>query len=167
MSGSVEGFLVNPEVLRSLYGHVPRLEGVRVRSVHLDRRGPAVTLRVDLPCFPKSPPREWAEAGMDGVQCQFAFCAVEPLLCAQWEPPAVGDLRTVPFGGERRMRVSVAGTGVDLRFECSASVVVRHVSAFRRGPGGADDGPHLFLSRVDSRLFGSLPATHRKVFHGR
>ncbi|MFF7752564.1 Imm50 family immunity protein [Streptomyces sp. NPDC007971] len=167
MSGSVEGFLVNPEVLRSLYGHVPRPEGVRVRSVHLDRRGPTVTLRVDLPGFPASPPPEWAEAGMDGVQCQFAFCAVQPLLCAKWEPPAVADLCAVPFGSERRMRVSVAGTGVDLRFECSTSVVVRHVSAFRRGPGGDDGGPHLFRNKVDARLFGSLPATHRKVFYER
>ncbi|ANP57122.1 hypothetical protein J2Z21_003184 [Streptomyces griseochromogenes] len=170
MSGSVEGFeslLVNADVLRALYGHVPGLERVRVRSVHLDWRGPTVTLRVDLPCFPASPPREWADAGMDSAQCQLEFPAVEPLAFARWEPPAVGDLRAVPFGGERRMRVSVGGTGIDLRFECAASVVVRHVSAFRRGPAGEDDGPHLFLGRVDSLLFGSLPATHQKVFYGR
>jgi hypothetical protein len=160
-------FLVNPQVLQGLYGHVPDLQGVRVRSVNLNWRGPAVTLRVDLPYFPESPPVEWADAGMDTVQCQFEFAAVEGVSLSEWDPPAVGDVEMVLLGAERCMWVTVRGCGVVLRFVCSQSVVVRHLSAFKVGSDGADSGPHLFVSKVDARLHASVPDTDVRVFYER
>ncbi|MFE0509761.1 Imm50 family immunity protein [Streptomyces sp. NPDC058964] len=160
-------FLVNPEVLRDLYGHVPDLKGVRFRSVNLNWRGPTVTLRVDLPYFPASPPAEWADAGTDTVQCQFEFGAVEGVSLEEWTPPASGDVEMVPPGAERCMRVTVRGPGVALRFVCNESVVVRHVSAFGIAGDGADGGPHLFVSKADARLHSSVPGTDVRVFHGR
>ncbi|WP_329271537.1 Imm50 family immunity protein [Streptomyces sp. NBC_01451] len=74
---TVESFIVNPEALDSLYGHVPDLVDVRIRSINLNWRGPTVTLRIDLPYFPASAPQEWIDAVMDTVQCQLKFLAVE------------------------------------------------------------------------------------------
>ncbi|MGW7254955.1 Imm50 family immunity protein [Streptomyces sp. NPDC054834] len=161
--------LVNPEALLALYGEVPEQSsgGVRVRSFNLNWRGPTLTLRVDLPSFPRFPPPEWVEEGMDTVQCQLEFLAVERISLSEWDPPAVGDIEFAPFGTERRMRVTVDGSGVSLRFECGEFVTLRHVSAFRGGDDGSDGGRHLFVSRVDARRYRALPGTEDKTFYER
>lgn len=81
-----DAFLVNREVLQSLYGKVPDLSEVRIRSINLNWRGPSVTLRVDLPCFPGSAPQEWIDEHMDTVQCQFRFLAVDTISLTAWDP---------------------------------------------------------------------------------
>ncbi|MER5520397.1 Imm50 family immunity protein [Streptomyces sp. NPDC002677] len=164
---ALDDHLVNPQVLRSLYGEIlpDALVGIRIRSVNLNWRGPTVRLRIDLPGFPRTPPAEWGDA--DTVQCQLEFLAVEPITVAEWKPPVLGDVRMVRVGddGARRMRVEVVGRGADLRFECHERATVRHVSAFRCGSGGDDGGPHRFVSKVDSRLHTFLPATDERAFY--
>ncbi|MFC7261227.1 Imm50 family immunity protein [Streptomyces lutosisoli] len=164
---------MNPEVLQSLYGHLPDLSSVRIRSINLNWRGPTVTLRVDLPSFPGSPPQEWIDAGMDTVQCQFEFLAVERISLTDWAPPAVGGIEMTPWGRERRMRVgfsgsgSGSGSGMTLGFDCYESVSVRHVSAFTIQEDGSDSGRRLFVSKVDARRHTSLPGTDEKTFYER
>ncbi|WP_406474634.1 Imm50 family immunity protein [Streptomyces sp. NBC_01615] len=164
---TVEVPLVNPEMLQSLYGHVPELIGVRIRSINLNRSGPTVTLRIDLPSFPGSAPQEWVEAGMDSVQCQFQFLAVENIFLTDWSPPAVGRIEMAPWGRERRMRVSFSGSGVAFGFDCYESVTMGHVSAFKIQADGSDGGRHLFASKVDARLYSSLPGTEERIFYER
>ncbi|WP_405918235.1 Imm50 family immunity protein [Streptomyces sp. NBC_00728] len=164
---TVERFLVEPEPLRSLYGRVPDLIGIRIRSVNLNRRGPAVTLRVDLPSFPEMAPQEWIDAGLDTVQCQFQFTAVERISLIDWAPPVFGTIETRPLGTERRMRVTAGGGGLSLNFTCSDSVRVAHVSAFRITESGSDDGVHLFMSKLDARRHTSLPGTEDRTFYER
>ncbi|MFI9342522.1 Imm50 family immunity protein [Streptomyces sp. NPDC052773] len=164
---TADRFLANPQVLESLYGHPPELRGVRVRSVNLNWRGPTLTLRVDMPTYPRVPPQEWADAGMDTVQCQLQFLAVERLALSGWSPPVVGDIETASLGIERRMRVTIDGKGTSLRFDCAESVRVGHVSAFSIGADGSDDGRHLFMSKVDARRYSTLPGTEEKTFYER
>ncbi|WTE75108.1 immunity 50 family protein [Streptomyces sp. NBC_01615] len=164
---AAEALLVNPEALRSLYGNVPDLRGVRMRSINLNWRGPTVTLRVDLPYFPGSVPQEWLDEGVDTVQCQFEFLAVEGISLADWAPPARGDIEMAPWGRERRMRVTFRGSGAVLGFDCNESVCVRHVSAFKIQDDGSDSGQRLFVSKVDARRHTSLPGTDEKTFYER
>jgi len=164
---TVDRFLVNPEVLRSLYERTPSLNDVRIRSINLNWRGPTVTLRADLPSFPDSAPQEWIDAGVDTVQCQFQFLAAEDISLAEWAPPAVGTINFAPWGEQRRMRVTVDGSGVALRFDCSESVRIGHVSAFKIQQDGSDDGKHRFTSKIDAWRHGSLPATDEKTFYER
>ncbi|WP_406838653.1 Imm50 family immunity protein [Streptomyces sp. AHU1] len=164
---TVEKFLVNPEVLRSLYGRIPPLTEIRVRSINLNWRGPTVTLRVDLPSYPEPAPQEWTDAGLDTVQCQFQFLAAEGISLADWNPPALGGLEMAPYGTGRRMRVTFKGEGLSLEFDCSESVHVGHVSAFRISENGLDDGRHLFVSKIDARRHGSLPGTQDRTFYER
>ncbi|MEU6480698.1 Imm50 family immunity protein [Streptomyces sp. NPDC047017] len=164
---AIEGSLVNPEVLQSLYGHVPALDRVRVRSINLNRCGPTVTLRVDLPSFPDLAPPEWLDAGTDTVQCQFQFLAATDITLTAWSPPALAGLRMRSLGRERRMRVSVHGRGIDCGFECGECVTAGHVSAFKAGANGSDSGEHFFVGKVDARLHTSLPATDEKTFYER
>ncbi|MET7454692.1 Imm50 family immunity protein [Streptomyces sp. NPDC005574] len=164
---TVEDHLVNPEALRSLYEHPLDWSQVRIRSINLNWRGPTVALRVDLPAFPVSPPVEWIEAGVDTVQCQLQFLAVEGISLTEWTTPAVGSLDVAPWGTERRMRVTFRGRGAAVQFDCNESVRIGHVSAFESHPDGSDDVPHLFVSKVDARRFSALPATHEKTFYAR
>ncbi|MFF4258448.1 Imm50 family immunity protein [Streptomyces sp. NPDC001663] len=164
---SVENRLVNPEVLQSLYGSIPDLSGVGIRSINLNPSGPTVTLRVDLPSFPSSAPREWLEAGADAVQCQLAFLDVTRISLTRWVPPTTGDVRMEPYGDERRMRVAVGGSGVALEFECHELATLGHVSAFKMRPDGADSGPHCYVGKLDARLYKCLPGTEEYKFYGR
>jgi len=166
---TVDGFLVNPEVLRALYGQVPTIGEVRVRSINLNWRGPTMTLRIDLSSFglvsfPEAASQEWADAGMDTVQCQLGFLAVEDVSLTRWAPPVRAVIQAIPSGGERRLRVRVSGDGLNLEFTSSDSVLVRHVSAFRSQGDGSDSGPHLFVSRVDALRHTSLPGTDEKTY---
>lgn len=164
---TVEGFLVNPEVLQSLYGRTPNVSDFRLRSINLNWRGPTVTLRVDLPSFPGSAPQDWVDAGVDTVQCQLQFLAVENISLTEWAPPAVSTINIASWGERRRIQVTVDGSGVALRFDCSESVRVSHVSAFKIQHDGSDSGRHLFVSKIDSRRHASLPTTDEKTFYER
>jgi hypothetical protein len=164
---TVESFLVNPEALNSLYGHVPDLADVRFRSINLNWRGPTVTLRIDLPSFPGSAPQGWLDAEMDTVQCQLQFLAVENISLTDWDPPSVGRVEMSSWGRESRMRVIIEGRGVALRFDCSESVRVSHVSAFQIQADGSDSGPHLFVSKIDARRHTFLPSTDEQTFYER
>ena len=164
---TVEKFLVDPEVLRSLYGRIPQPAEIRVRSINLNWRGPTVTLRVDLPSCPESAPQEWTDAGLDTVQCQFQFLAAEGISLADWNPPALGVLEMDPYGTERRMRVTFRGDGLSLEFDCSESVRVGRVSAFKISENGLDDGRHLFVSKIDARRHSSLLRTQDRTFYER
>ncbi|MFG2788746.1 Imm50 family immunity protein [Streptomyces sp. NPDC048419] len=164
---TVESRLVNPDALRSLYGSIPDLSGVAIRSINLNPSGPTVTLRVDLSAFPEFAPQEWLEAGMDAVQCQLAFMDVTEISLTRWIPPTTGDVSMEPYGDARRMRVAVEGAGVSLSLECHELAKLSHVSAFKLHPDGTDNGPHRYLSKLDARLYECLPGAEEYKFYGR
>lgn len=164
----VHDLVRNPDGLHRLYGAVPDLSGdLRLRSVNLSPHGPTLTLRVDLPDFPRHPPHPWVDAGADTVQCHLAFLAVENVTLTEWSPPAVGRLTVTPASGRHRLRLAFHGRGTTLSLECADQVTVSHISTFRRGPDGTDDGPRLFAGAVDARRHATLPATDERSFHGR
>lgn len=160
--------LVNAEILATLYGEVPPLDGFRLRSINVDWRGPTVTLRVDLTSFPATRPPEWEGADIDTVQCHLQFLAVEDLSLAQWNPPVrSASFDAQPLGEERRVRVRVTGPEVDLGFTSNASILVGHVSAFKVAADGTDGGRHLFSRKIDALRHETIPETDEKTFHGR
>ncbi|QIP84161.1 hypothetical protein GLX30_09075 [Streptomyces sp. Tu 2975] len=156
----------NLKELSALYPAPPPLHAVTLRSVHLNRYGPAVTLRMDLPEFPQKPPAEWREAGFDRFQCQLRFIAVEHFGMEGWRPPVTADLR-LDRCGANRIRVSVESPDLRLTFEAADAVVIGHMTAFAVSQAGADDGPHRFVGKLDSRKFNSLPSLDEKTFYER
>ncbi|MFM9447662.1 Imm50 family immunity protein [Streptomyces acidiscabies] len=167
---TVDEFIANPDALVPLYGSVLPLDGdLRLRSVNLNWIGPTVTLRVDLAGFPEFAPQEWREAGVDTVQCQLQFLGVDHLGMQGWNPPVVARVDVVSRLECARIRVEVRPEGREavLSFECSDSVVVGRVGAFRAEADGMDGGSRLHLRRLESRLYGSLPETCEKVYYER
>jgi len=166
----VDEFIANPEVLGSLYGDIRPLAGeLRLRSVNLSWVGPAVTLRVDLACFPDFAPEEWRERGLDSVQCQLRFLDVDQLIMEGWNPPVVARVEVVSRLERRRIRVEVrsGGQGAVLSFECSDSVLVGRLGAFRIQGDGVDGGLRVHLKPLENRLYGTLPGTSEKGYYGR
>ncbi|MFR9789350.1 Imm50 family immunity protein [Streptomyces sp. MB22_4] len=153
-----------------LYGsELPALSSVRLRSVNLNWRGPEVALRLDLPAPPFRLPDDWTASGANTVQAHLRFLAVADLVLSAWEPPVTARISMAPLpGDEHRIQVTAsAAGGTFLEFTASADVLARHVSGFRLGPDGSDDGPHLFLSKVDARRHSTIPDPCEKTFYER
>jgi hypothetical protein len=163
---TVDGHLVNPQVLQSLYGHVPDLSVARIRSINVNAMGPSVTLRIDVPSFPRSQSEEWLAAGVDTVQCHLQFLAVTRFSLTEWVPPATGRIAMQPGAGGCA-QVTINGPGVAMEMGCSAVVKVAHVSAYRAAPDGTDSGRHVFVGKVDARRYDALPDTYEKAFYAR
>ncbi|MGW5368433.1 Imm50 family immunity protein [Streptomyces sp. NPDC004009] len=165
---TVDQFLLNSDLLRGVYGYVPKVEdGVRIRSINMDWRGPTVIIRLDLPDFPEPAPEEWRGGGLSAVQCHLQFLAVENLSVRDWHPPALCRVSVSHEEGARRLHVEVHGEGMTLEFDCSDSVLVGHLSAFRAGDDGSDGGQHSFVNRIDARRHDCLPETWEKTYYGR
>ncbi|MDW4913275.1 Imm50 family immunity protein [Streptomyces californicus] len=158
----------NSEVLAPLYGSAPLdLSSIRLRSVHLDWHGPTVTLRLDLPDPPLPLPEDWAAEGVDTVQGQLQFLAVEDLELDAWEPGMLVSFELELSESWHRIRVAVSQGEKSgfLSFGASADVLVGHVSGFQAGPEGSDSGPHRFRSRLDARLHTTVPDPSEKTFY--
>ncbi|MGW2747916.1 Imm50 family immunity protein [Streptomyces sp. NPDC001450] len=165
---TVDEFIVNPDVLRVAYGHMPKLEGcIRFRSLNLNWRGPTLIIRADLPRFPDPAPQDWVISGFDTVQCHLRFLAVRNLAIHSWEPPAFGCLKATPRTEERSLHIDINGDGMNLAFDCSDSVAIGHVSAFRVDADGSDQGSRSFAGRIDSRRYNSLPEVWEKSYFER
>ncbi|MFF8831942.1 Imm50 family immunity protein [Streptomyces sp. NPDC015131] len=160
---------VNSHDLLDLYGRLPPLGSLDLRSVNLSWQGPTVTLRVDLPTFPSTVPPEWKDADVDTIQCHLQFLAVEDFSLALWEPPVrSASLRAQALDtADRRIHVRVTGARVALDFTSTEAVKVGHVSAFKIGPDGSDEGRHLFVRRLDRMRHESIPSTEERTFYGR
>jgi hypothetical protein len=158
--------LRNPEAVGAFYERLPPLEAVVLRSVHLDRWGPTLTLRLDLPRFADRPLPEWVESGCDRLQCHLQFVDVADVRMRGWRPPATAD---VGMGGleRRRVAVRIAGEGVDLAFTSSDSLVVGRMSVYRAQQGGLDTGPHQFVGKVDRIRCTAVPDVWEKTFYER
>ncbi|MDX3385738.1 Imm50 family immunity protein [Streptomyces niveiscabiei] len=167
---TVDEFIANSQVLGSLYEDSPVLGGdLRLRSVNLSWIGPTVTLRVDLAGFPVSVPKEWRDAGLDTVQCQLRFLDVDHMVVKGWSPLILARVNVVGRLEEGRIQVDARSekSGFALSFECSDSVLVGRVSAFKVRGDGMDDGSRIHVRRLDSRLYGTLPDTFEKVYYER
>ncbi|MFF5423658.1 MULTISPECIES: Imm50 family immunity protein [unclassified Streptomyces] len=159
---------VHSTAATSLYGGIPDLVGFRLRSLHLNWRGPTVTLRVDLPALPPHLPREWREEGIDTVQCHFQFLAVEDFSLTEWEPPVPSvTLTAVPLPVAERVEIRLTGEGVRASFSCNRSVLIGHFSGFVAPADRSDRGRHVFLGKLDRLRHRSVPEPEERIFFER
>jgi hypothetical protein len=156
--------LGNGEKLLPLYTAEPPLTPLRLRSVHLSRYGPTLTVRADLMKFPDLPPPQWAGADLDTLQVHVEFYDVGDLRAAGLYRPALVSVLIEPTA-RRRVLVHMSGDGVELRFTAADMAQVGHVSAYSLAGGLIDDGPHRYLSQLDQRLYDVVPDRTVKAYH--
>ncbi|MDX2402463.1 immunity 50 family protein [Streptomyces microflavus] len=166
MTGHWADLALQTRGLESLYFVIPPLDSVRLRSFHLDWRGPTLTARIDLPSYPGDPPPDWSDNGHNTLQVHLQFLAVENLTVCGWIPSTPVDISFSAMA-ERRMLTKISGVDLELSFTCSDSLAVGHISSSRVTESGSDNGPHSFLQPLDARRFPSLPSTHESTFYER
>ncbi|MER8198646.1 Imm50 family immunity protein [Streptomyces microflavus] len=152
--------------LESLYSVIPPLDSVRLRSFHLDWRGPTLTTRIDLPSYPEHPPPDWSERGYDTLQIHLQFLAVDDLTVGGWIPPTPVDISFSALP-DRRLLTQISGEGMEFSFTCSDSLLAGHISSFCATASGSDEGARSFLQPLDARRFSSLPGPDESTFYER
>ncbi|MEI5033165.1 Imm50 family immunity protein [Streptomyces sp. S1A(2023)] len=157
---------VNSHLLGSLYSVIPPLDSVRLRSFYLDWRGPTLTLRIDLPSYPEHVPSDWSERGHDTLQLHLQFPDLDDLTIHGWIPTVPVAVR-LSVRANRRILVRIAEAGFELSFTSSDSLTVGHLGSFRATKSGSDEVARAFVSRLDTRMFSSLPGTHESTFYER
>ncbi|AZS72293.1 hypothetical protein DDE74_16175 [Streptomyces lydicus] len=153
----------NPQDLISLYGRVPSLDTVKIRSVHVSRLGPMVKLRVDLPTYPDAAPAQWNEFHCDTVQCQIEFVNVSNFRMRNSTLPSVADIAFSIDGGTAM--VEIEGPGLSAAFNCLPFTLIGHIGAFKASNEGSDSGRHFYVRKIDARLFDSTPSLHQGAFY--
>lgn len=155
--------LVDRAALDELYTDIPGLERVALRSIHLDRVGPTVILRCDLPEFPD---RVAVADDHHRLQLHLRFLDVADFNLLRCELPAEAAV-TLGALERRRLAVEVVGGSVEMTFSASDSLAVGHLSTHRGTASEPDVGEHSFLGAVDRRRYSSVPSPTVKVFHDR
>ncbi|MFY1583559.1 Imm50 family immunity protein [Micromonospora sp. WMMD734] len=122
--------VTNPQGLREVFNqNPPLLNGVSLHELVVDREGPTLQLKLDLPAYPANPPAKWIRCGFNTVQIRLLF-------------GGVSDLRLVGISTEVVADVDIkAGDGVVLELRSpsmfvsasAASVTVSKLEAYVDG----------------------------------
>ncbi|MFD1049035.1 hypothetical protein ACFQ1S_27615 [Kibdelosporangium lantanae] len=143
-----------PGVVRKLERHFvspPDLVDVVVRSIRFEHRGPGCTLRLDLP---------------GPVQCNLGFMAVEDVRLNGGPLPDTVTISLSPLPLPR-LAVTVTGTSTRLSLTCADQLRFGRVSTHPTPPAEVDTGPHVFDSKLDQRLYTTVPGPEVHTYHER
>ncbi|AKV02309.1 hypothetical protein AKJ09_08972 [Labilithrix luteola] len=158
--------LQNPEQLLALFREPPADEALRLHSFHLNRRGPAMTLRLSTLRFVDVPPADWrAEEGLDVFEFQLRFLDVAEVAIAGERLPV--ECRISLAGRpENRFAVLVEGPGVRLGFSANRELAIGHLNAHASaaGPYGTS---RRHLGKVDAIRYPQTPDTWEKTYYER
>jgi hypothetical protein len=123
----------NPEGLREVFqGDPPLLAGVAVHTVSVDREGPTLRLRFDLPEYPANPPAKWQRSRFNTVQVELLFGAVRELSVNGVSTNVVADIE-IQNGGGVILEMNSPTMRVSAR---AASVTISRMSAYLDGSHG-------------------------------
>ena len=105
--------LENPEGIDSIYqGVPPQLEGVHIHEVSLNREGPALRVRFDLPDYPDHPPRKWQLQGFNTVQVELLFGGLSSVEINGFSVQPVGDILLTRDG---KVHVAISSNETNIR----------------------------------------------------
>ncbi len=97
--------LENPKSLTSMFESVEGLDALEFHSVELDREGPIIKLRADLPRFPDVPPPRWVSAQANCVQVILTFWGVSNVQLSGWATRVDGRLSVVEEDGGLSVKI--------------------------------------------------------------
>ncbi|RQX14904.1 hypothetical protein DDE19_21615 [Micromonospora ureilytica] len=107
--------VTNPQGLREIFSEgPPTLSGVSLHGLVVEREGPTLRLRLDLPGYPANPPAKWRRNGSNTVQVELLFGGVSELRLVGISTEVIADIDVRP------------GVSLEVR---SASMVVSALAA--------------------------------------
>ncbi|MGW6395867.1 Imm50 family immunity protein [Streptomyces sp. NPDC055103] len=120
--------LSNPLAIERIYdGNPPELVSVPLHAVDLNREGPTLSLRFDMPTFPENPPKKWAAQGFNTVQVTLTLGGVRNVSLSGFTADPVVDVAMSAGNGVELM---VRSPSVELN-AAALSAHIAHVSAYR------------------------------------
>lgn len=127
--------LVDAASIKAIYGAaLPTLDEIDLHEIILHRDGPNVTLRFDLKCFPKNPPKKWLNAGFNCVQLQLLASDIEDLQIQGWQTDIITNIKINKQESKIRLHASNEKFRIDLVF---CFLIIKNISAYlsTRGMG--------------------------------
>ena len=121
----------NPQAIEHLYHTGPALDAIDVYEIVLQRDGPFVQLRIELPTFPDRPPAKWPAAA-NAVQMTLTLVGVSELALDNWGSSNRGAI-TIEKTENRKLRFVVATDALHLTGLC-LSIQIDRFSAYERAP---------------------------------
>jgi hypothetical protein len=119
--------LENPEGIDSIFqGSPPRLEGLHIHEVGLNREGPALRVRFDLLDYPARPPRKWQLQGFNTVQVELLFGGLHSVEISGFSVEPVGD---ITLTRDETVHVVVTSNGTSIH-AVADTVSVAKVTAY-------------------------------------
>ncbi|MBP2403122.1 hypothetical protein SNS2_1737 [Streptomyces netropsis] len=120
-------FLENSAGIEGVYaGTPPVLEAVHIHEIGLNRDGPVLKLRFDLPEYPAKAPKKWESQGYNTVQVELCLGGVRDIALDGFSSDPIADI--VLSGGEV---IDVEVVSSDTRIRASADTVfISSISAY-------------------------------------
>ena len=85
------GEISNPELVRAYYSFDPKLDGISLHEISVNRDGPTLTIRFDLTDFPDKPPEKWHPA-YNTAQMTLSLFGIEGLSLSGFKDTEIGNL---------------------------------------------------------------------------
>ncbi|MFI6258726.1 Imm50 family immunity protein [Micromonospora zamorensis] len=127
--------VTNPQGLREIFPEgPPSLSGVSLYGLVVEREGPTLRLRLDLPAYPADPPARWLRAGFNTVQVELLFGGVSELRLVGISTEVIADLE---IRAARGVSLEVRSAPMVVS-ALAASVTVSEVVAYVDGGREAD-----------------------------
>ncbi|MGC4758564.1 Imm50 family immunity protein [Micromonospora trifolii] len=127
--------VTNPKGIQEIFPEgPPSLSGISLHELVVEREGPTVRLRLDLPAYPANPPAKWLRAGFNTVQVELLFGGVSELRLVGISTEVIADMEIRPANGVS-LEVRSASMVVSA---VAASVTVSVVGAYLDGGREAD-----------------------------
>ena len=121
--------VTNPEAIERVFGDSPSLENVSIHEIGLHRDGPRVTLRFDVPEYPKNPPAKWKAQGFNRVQITLACLATRGVRCDGWSTSNKASI-VLSRDDAGKLLVRIVGDTTHLELICD-HVFVENLSAYK------------------------------------
>ncbi|MGC5054687.1 Imm50 family immunity protein [Micromonospora sp. DT48] len=122
--------VTNPQGLREIFGaETPPLVGVGLHGVEIDREGPTLRLRLDLPTYPSNPPVKWRRNGYNVVQVELLLGGVSDISI---RGVSVNMLVDVDIKSDGRLALKISSPTLNM-IAMATSVTVSKIDAYLDG----------------------------------
>jgi hypothetical protein len=123
---------LNPQGLQQVLGNDVRLDKINLIQILYDQDGPRVTVRLDLPDYPATPPEKWKSQGFNTVQLQISFIGVSCVSQSGWSNLNMVELTfTRDKAGHYTARIGGPGVSFEAKF---AHLSIDRISAHKNTP---------------------------------
>jgi len=109
--------LDNPQAIRSLFCDLSTFSEIRLYEISVNREGPVLRLRFDVPVVPAPLPKKWPD-GANTTQITVAAWGLGALRLKGWTTDVCGDLSVSRIGNEMHIKIAGPTSQFKATFTC-------------------------------------------------